>query len=365
MSLLVRLFERYLLTELFKPTLYGLGLFGLLFYSAELLTGGGRHLLDNAQTTSVLGHYLLLRLPQIFVLIAPMACLLGTILGYSRLKRDQELAALEVGGIPFLRIALPGLVVGILLALLSLGLSEYAVPTSARKSNDLLTGAAGMASYVKAISAGPYVTKNREERVVTAYGVDTEKMEIHGLFVHIFWQGKRLREIYAERVRWHDGAWYLKEYSELTYDQSGVLLDQMVLGESWTRLPILEGLASPQELARRRLRPQEMSHGELRALIRTMPAGIEKKKLELEAHQKTSIPMACIVFALLGTALGSVSASSEASMGLGKALLLLFAYYFVMTLSVLALDRSLLPPLAIAWLPNVLFLAVGWWRLGR
>ena len=87
----MKILDKYVLSELFFPFIYGVAAFSILFMSAssnELIsnmvalgTKGGANLLFK---------YILSSLPQVFVYTFPMAILLCTLMAFGRLSGESE-----------------------------------------------------------------------------------------------------------------------------------------------------------------------------------------------------------------------------------------------------------------------------------
>ena len=90
-----------------------------------------------------------------------------------------------------------------------------------------------------------------------------------------------------------------------------------------------------------------------------------RMKLELIIHQKFNLALAVLAFAVVGIPLGIRVSRRETSANLGVAVLLALSYNFLMVM-VGWLDRH--PeyrPDLLLWLPNLIFLGLGAWMLGR
>ena len=91
-------------------------------------------------------------------------------------------------------------------------------------------------------------------------------------------------------------------------------------------------------------------------------------KLETELYQRITVPMASLIFALIGVPLGLQPTRTPSSMGFALSVVIIFLYYAVMTLAN-AIGRSgAIPPIYAVWIPNVIGLisgAVLIWRASK
>ena len=79
----------------------------------------------------------------------------------------------------------------------------------------------------------------------------------------------------------------------------------------------------------------------------------------IEIHKKNSIPVAAVVFALIGSALGILVKRSGATIGIGLSIGFFTLYYLFLIGGEDIGDRMLMPPWLSMWLPNIIFGALG------
>jgi LPS export ABC transporter permease LptG len=111
----------------------------------------------------------------------------------------------------------------------------------------------------------------------------------------------------------------------------------------------------------------EMTIADLRKRIdEVVKSGNIPSTEQLFLQQKFSFPAACVIFGLLGLAMGlhTRKEGKLASMVLGLGVV--FVYYLLMTVATAWTKSHLIPPVSARWLPNVALLPVGlaalWWR---
>ena len=86
----------------------------------------------------------------------------------------------------------------------------------------------------------------------------------------------------------------------------------------------------------------------------------DARKLQVRIQEKFTFPMACVVFGLIGSSLGSRPGSrTSRSQGFGISILLILGYY-ALSFSFSSLGvKGVLPPLLSAWLPVLISLGAG------
>ena len=124
--------------------------------------------------------------------------------------------------------------------------------------------------------------------------------------------------------------------------------------------------ASPKQIVREQKDPEELTMKELRAQINIMKTQyVNTNKLETELYQRITVPLASLVFALVGVPLGLQPTRNSSSAGFAMSVLIIFLYYALMTLAN-AIGRSgaVAPALAV-WLPNVVGLIAGFYFIRK
>ncbi len=82
-------------------------------------------------------------------------------------------------------------------------------------------------------------------------------------------------------------------------------------------------------------------------------------------HQKFSFPMACLVFGMIGLALGLHTRKEGKLAGLTLGLIVIFVYYGLLELAEGLVKGDHFPPVWARWFPNIVLGALGIWLLWR
>src|SRR5471032_2030639 len=122
-SLRIGILDRYLVSELAGPTLFGLSVFTIIFVATQMLALGKLVSEEHATLIAAI-EYFLWQMPAVLVLCIPMSMLLGTLLSMQRLSSESEITAMKAGGISLTRIVTPLLIVGFLVSLVALFVQE-------------------------------------------------------------------------------------------------------------------------------------------------------------------------------------------------------------------------------------------------
>jgi len=96
--------------------------------------------------------------------------------------------------------------------------------------------------------------------------------------------------------------------------------------------------------------------------LRTGTATLDES---IEFHWRLALPFACFAFALLGLPLGISTNRGGRSTGLVLSVILMFAYYLALVGGTRITGQGTFSPMIGAWLPNIVFMALGVFLLTR
>ncbi|MGH7754937.1 MAG: LptF/LptG family permease [Vulcanimicrobiaceae bacterium] len=358
--------DRYLVAELAGPFAFGLSAFTLIFAATDLLAISRLVSEEHAPLGAAI-EYFLWQLPWIVVQVLPMAMLLGTLLAMQRLSSDSELNALKAGGVGLVRAVAPLLVVGVLVSLVSLVLQEGVVPI-----------ANGQAAVIKdrAIRAGPFSGGSRTvvtplpgggQQVTFFRGYDAASQSLLGVTIVTYAaNGIPSVIVFSKQARYDAPSWTLVDASEYAFQADGTTTLKQ---DPLVRIDIGE---RPSEIA---LRTQDVDRESLSLVqLKTIIDSGQLSPQELRAYQTTfeekfARPFAAFVFTLFAVPFGlRPTRGGGAELGFGLAVAIAFVYFVIASVSLAVATGSpggyIVSALG-AWLPNVLFTAIGAALLAR
>ena len=352
----MRILTRYILKEISSHSLLGLLVFTFVIFIhhlGHLLELVVRHSLPLPEMLTLF----MLPIPGILVLTVPMAVLVGTLIGLSRMAADGEVIAARASGIglsPFVR---PVLLFAFAGWAITLWMSLFLSPQAARKLNRMEAG-------LKA-SQVPYEIQPR---------VFIEQFPNLLLY---------LEDVTGSRARWR-GVFIAdttqRDQVKVTLAESGVLVneaanDRLVihLAQGMTHeidpqnpaqysvvsftdtdipVPLDQGAASGSESQS----PPLLS---LQQLIKQTHSPRERQAALVELHYRFALPVASLVLALVGMSLGLSTRKGGKAVGLILTIVLVFIYYIIMAFGRSFAMQGRLPPVIGLWLANVIFAAAG------
>ena len=349
--------DRFIVTQMGNSFLFGVLVFSVLLVAGDLLFQIANLVIDKGISLGVVVRLFVYKLPEVVVMTLPMASLLSALLTFGRLSSQSEIVALRAAGIAFRRIIRPVLAASVLVSLGAILLNETIVPLSNRAAQNIMRYE--IARERPTLLREQVFLRDESEgvlqRVIYISRLRQNLGTMDDVLIQEFEEGAMKRIVSAKRGIWRDGEWWLEDGKafEVREDRSVKLL----FAFARQKLPLQLG---PAEVAQTSQRPAEMSAWQLWGHISVMSKqGADLAPLWVLFHLKIAVPWACVILAVLGASLGVGPQRSGAGVGLAMSVLIVFAYYVVMSFSRSFGEAGIIPPAAAAWLPNLIFLAVA------
>lgn len=345
--------DRYLLREITSPFLLGLGALTSIFLInqmvrlSDLFVGRGLTLTAIAKLLAVL-------LPPFLLVTLPAALLLAGIVAFARLSADSELVAFKAAGVSFGRMLLPVALFTVLVSAAALLVGVTTEPWGKGKLKQVALETVKSHTGV-AITPGTfnnlfgdvliYAGKaDSDGRLKDIFITDARDPE-HPLLVTAG-SGELTRTANGEHVgfRLHGGEIHrvgntVQRVRFTTYD-----IRLRVEGGGGVTFSGLGEIKA--ELVRLRAAGQPVAH-----LLR----------LWMDHTKNVTFGVACLVFGLLGPALGVHTVRSGRVGGFATGVAVILVYYAVLTVAQsMAIGERIPVPVA-AWLPNALFALFTLW----
>lgn len=357
--------DRYMLGELVGPFLFGLSAFTLIF-AATLIINIGRVVSEYHAPLWAAIEAFVWQLPPIVVLAIPMALLLGTLLAIQRLSGESEITALKAGGVTFLRIVAPILLAGFALSLVTLGLQERVVPFAREQANIIQnTIIAKGSAFVTGLNVSAPLPGGGSQMTFARACAQNCQALLGVTLVQYDRAGSPTQIVFSDRAVFNADHWLLDNARIYRFDSGG-----QTLTAADTPAMQVEIGQKPTDIAKRAAlnNPEDLNRAQLAEIIQTgQLSASERAKYTMVYQQKLATPFACFVFTLIAVPYGvrAVRGGGSTSLGFGLAVLIVFIYYVVATIFSY-IGEAFLPLAALAaWMPNIIFTAIGARRLYR
>jgi len=355
----MRILTRYILKETFSHSLLGLLVFTFVIFIRQLgnlLELVVRHNVPMRDTATLF----LLPVPTILTMTIPLAVMVGTLIGLSRMAADGEVVAARATGIGVGAFIRPVMMLALLGWAVSLWMSLFIAPQAARKMNRMETG-------LKA-SQVPYEIQPRvfieqfPNRLLYLEDVTGSRSSWRGVFIADMTQHDQVKVTLAESgVLVNEAArsrfvLHLEQGTTHDYD-SDRPEEYSIASFSNTEIPILVDQGGAESA--QRSTPPYLSFKQLWQRVRQPRQPKDRQPALVELNWRLALPVAAIVLALVGIPLGISTRKGGKSLGVMLSLLLFFVYYILMAFGRSFAMQGRVSPYVGLWVANVLFALAG------
>jgi len=382
--------HRYLLRQILASLLMTLGVFTFVILLGNVLKEVLPLLVNRQASFAMVGEFVGLLIPYVWLYALPMSVLAGILLVFGRFSADHELTAARASGISLVSLSLPVLLLSLVLcgicALINLEIGprcrkaykDLRFQFLAELSSALLperqfirdfpgfifyVGRNRMGNLEDILivqnDAGGTVTKIRAERGRLEVDTTNSTFRLHltgvrgvaisGTHEHVYERGDGALEVPINKQK---RSTRRASLSDLTFQE---LLQEYREVQARLALPPPAGATNTTNAPTR-----ESEIARERADV--------VSPIRVELHRKIALSFSCFGFALIGIPLGIRVQRRESNIGFAVALVLVVIYYaFILVGSSLETKPQYFPHLWM-WLPNFLFQIVGaslLWRMNR
>ncbi|WP_036485399.1 LptF/LptG family permease [Myxosarcina sp. GI1] len=362
----------YITRELILPFLFGMGIFTSLLLSIGAVFDLIRKVTESGLFLGVAIKILFLKMPGFIVLAFPMAMLLASLMAYSRLSSDSELIALRSIGINTYRLIIPAIVFSLFIVTITFLLNNFIAPAANYQATIALEKALDRATPAFKDSNIMYPEYNKvllpdgnKKTVLTRlfYAEEFDGKQMKNLTILDRSQGEVSQIITASSATWNisENIWDFYNGTIYIIGNDGAYSDVVRFQHQQLALP-----RAAFDLTQQDRDYNEMNLVQAYDYLRIIKlSGKEEKirKLKVRIQEKISLPFVCLVFALIGVAIGIRPQNSGRATSFGICIGLIFAYYLLSFISSSLGVSGVVSPVVAAWLPNILGLGASTYLL--
>ncbi len=356
-----KILDRYIFREMTTAFTVGLVTFTFVLLMNKILRLVELIVNKGVPVTVVLRLFLYI-LPYSLVVTIPMATLLGCLAAYGRMAADNEITALKVTGLSLYRLIVPALAFGLAAYLLTTYITVSLLPFSNRAFKGLVYQLTRLRATL-GIQEGVF-NSDFEGLTLYVHKLDPETGTMQGVFIVDSREPKEQRVVIAREGRLFSDPEGLRILLKLKDGSTHIALADSpgryrVLNFAGYDLALQIGrvLSDPID---RPLGEQELTIAELRRRAARLRAeGKNFRPALVELHKKIAIPVACLLFGLVGPPLGIRVRRGGRAASLVISIGFALGYYVLIVAGESLGTRGILPPAWGMWLPNAILAVVG------
>lgn len=361
----IRLLDKYIFREVFLTFIFGICAFSAVFLGSGTLFRIAKYITDYGASLSAVAKIFVFSMPAIIIWTFPMSMLLASLLTFGKMSGASEITAMKSGGISFFRIAMPALILGFVVSIGAIAFNEYVVPWANVSYRNVIyyeiEGNTSAKSQEHIILKD--ISKGKIRRLVYARYYNADTQQLTGVTMQEFDEAAKLRHVEnADYAEWNGREWTM--HNGIIYD----IVEDGSKGGHAVRFDkqVLPVSSSPRQIVREQKDLEEMTMRELRAQIDIMKSQFQNtSKLEAELYQRVSVPMASLIFALVGVPLGLQPNRNSSSAGFAMSVIIIFLYYAMMTMGNALARGDVMPAMLAVWIPNMVGLIAGFILMRR
>ncbi len=360
----MKLLDKLVLKEVTPTFLGGVAMFMAFYFLIFPISDAAKYFAQGVPLW-IVAKIVVLNLAPALGYTFPMGMLVAMLLGFGRLSDASEAVALFAAGVPFLRIAASALVLGALVSGVGFVLNDHFAATANQKIADLKDEF----FHNGGASTQPIDFPVRKDgklqlTVHVEGGFDTRIKAMRNVTITAFdpRSGEPTATVYGETAQFAGGTkWSLKNIK--------------VLGANEATLRMAKGYSydlnqTPDSTAFLARDPDTLDFHDLQHRIADLKAnGMGNspnfRDAEVTLWTKVALPLASLVFALIGAPLGLRPQRTPRSLGWSLAIVIIAAYYVIYTATGSLARGGALPPIPAAFLPDIIGFATGGWLIWK
>ncbi|MGH7648672.1 MAG: LptF/LptG family permease [Gemmatimonadaceae bacterium] len=353
MKRLIHPLDRYVLVEFTKILVAAALGFPLLAIVIDATDHLQKYLSRNLSWGQI-GLSYLYWIPDSMFMVLPAAVLFAAVFSIGAFTRHSEVTAAKASGISFHRLIAPILLASVFTALFTLFIGEL-VPVTDRKRNDILEER----KFSGVSDRFNFAYEAQHGRVYQISSLNVDRRIIDHVTIGRKGNGPSYPTylVAAQSANWDTTrhVWMLRRGEIHVLPDS--LQTMSIHFDSLRDNTFTEG---PTELTATPPSPDEMRYLELRRFIGALErSGADTNELKVELALKLAIPVTCIIIAVFGAPLATSSQRGGAAFGIGISLATTMIFLMLIQLTKAVGQGGVVPPALAAWLPNILFAAIG------
>lgn len=304
--------------------------------------------------------YYATQVPEVFIILLPVALLLALLFALGRMSRANEIVSMLTAGVSIPRVLTPLIAIGILTVAASFALN-YSLAPHAEMAKKNFVATARAHQY----SIQGQIFRNRTD--LRTWFIQSFRPG-HNVFnnVQVLQQDAddNIVENYlAPHATYHpeDKTWELEKVKVVKYDAAGNITDE----KFYDSLKIEHWSETPYRLGSANVRAEYLSLPELREYLHfnsDFPATL-LAPFRTHLQYRIALPWTCLVVVCIAAPLGIGYSRRGVLASVASAVVLVFSMNFLTHLFLALGEGDRISPMVAAWTPNLIFAVIGLYLL--
>ena len=354
----MRLLDRYVIRNFVQVYLYCIAGFisiWLIFDISDNIST----FIDEHISLFLAARYYATQVPQVFIILLPVSLLLALLFTLGRMSRANEIVSMLTAGVSLPRVLLPLIGIGLLTVAASMALNYSLAPHAELARKALLSE---LRARPEAYIEGQIFRNRTDARTWFIQNFRPGGNRFNN--VHVLQQDAKdniVTSYLATRAfyRAETKTWDLENVKVVHYDSGGNIIDEQIYPslkiEHWSETPFRLGSAN--------VRAEFLSLPELREYLHfnaDFPATL-LAPFRTHLQYRLALPWTCLVVVCIAAPLGIGYSRRGVLSSVAAAVVLVFSMNFLTHLFLALGEGDRVSPWIAAWVPNLLFAAIGFY----
>ena len=356
----MKLLDRYVIRNFLQVYLYCIAGFISIWLIFDISDNISTFLDENVGLRVAVRYYLT-QLPEVLIILLPVALLLALLFTLGRMSRANEVVSMLTAGVSLPRVLLPLIIIGFLTAAATMALNYSLAPHAELARKTLIDEAR---AHTENVVQGQIFRNRSDARTWFIQSFRPGRNTFNNVQVlqqdgqnNITTNYVAARAIYRPETK----TWQLEDVKVVRYDRTGNILKEelypLMKIDNWSETPFRLDSASE--------RAEYLSVPELRKYLHFNsdfpPTLLAPFRTHLE--YRLALPWTCMVVVCIAAPLGIGYSRRGILSSVAAAVLLVFAMNFLTHFFLALGEGDRISPWVAAWTPNLIFAVIGLYLL--
>lgn len=358
----MRLLDRYILRNFLQPFVYCILGFLAIWLIFDISDNSSTIFDERAPLGLVLRFYWT-QIPQVLVILLPVSLLLALLFSLGRMSRSNEIVSMLTAGVSVPRLILPLLVVGLLTTGVTFALN-YSLAAHAELARKNFLDQVKRGGTRDIVIAGQVFRNRTDDRTWYISRFRPNSNDFSGVQIIQQDAQENIVRNYMATEAYYDPAtrtWRLDRAKVVNYDAAGNITDEKMVRS----MTISDWSETPYRLSSANVRPEFLGISELQTYLH-FNADFPQTLLapfRTQLQYRWALPWTCLVVAIMAAPLGIGFSRRGILASVAVAIGLVFTMNFLTHLFLALGEGDRVSPVTAAWMPNLIFLAIGLYLL--